>query len=64
MPFELFIALRYLKGNRHTLGGLLTSAIAVGGVMVGVAALIATLAVMTGFREDIRNKILGAQPHL
>jgi lipoprotein-releasing system permease protein len=34
------------------------------GVTVGVAALIATLAVMTGFREDIRAKILGAQPHL
>ncbi len=64
MSFELSIALRYLKGSRQTFGGGVTSAIAVGGVMVGVAALVATLAVMTGFREDIRNKILGAQPHL
>lgn len=62
--FELFLALRYLKGSRRTLGGSLTSVIAVAGVTVGVAALIATLAVMTGFREDIRAKILGAQPHL
>lgn len=46
------------------MGGSLTSVIAVAGVTVGVAALIATLAVMTGFREDIRAKILGAQPHL
>ncbi len=64
MSFELFLALRYLKGNRHTMGGGLTSAIAVAGVAVGVAALVATLAVMTGFREDIRAKILGAQPHV
>ncbi|MBK8574163.1 MAG: ABC transporter permease [Elusimicrobia bacterium] len=61
---ELFLALRYLKGSRRTRGGSLTSVIAVAGVTVGVAALIATLAVMTGFREDIRAKILGAQPHL
>ena len=64
MPFSFFLALRYLRGNRYTLGGTLTSVIAVASVTVGVAALIATLAVMTGFREDIRRKILGAQPHL
>jgi lipoprotein-releasing system permease protein len=64
MRFELFLALRYLKGGRHTLGGAFTSVVAVASVTVGVAALIATLAVMTGFREDIRRKILGAQPHL
>ena len=64
IPYELFIALRYLKGSRRTLGGNLTSVIAIGGVTVGVAALITTLAVMTGFREDIRSKILGTQPHL
>jgi lipoprotein-releasing system permease protein len=62
--YEFFLAVRYLKGSRRTVGGSLTSTIAVAGVTVGVAALIATLAVMTGFREDIRNKILGAQPHL
>lgn len=62
--FEFFIARRYLRGSRRTLGGGLTSVIAVAGVAVGVAALVATLAVMTGFREDIRAKILGAQPHL
>ncbi|HRY30459.1 MAG TPA: ABC transporter permease, partial [Elusimicrobiota bacterium] len=44
--------------------GNLTSVIAISCVAVGVAALVVTLAVMTGFREDIRGKILGAQPHL
>lgn len=64
MRFELFLALRYLRGAKSAAGGALTSWIAVLSVTVGVAALIATLAVMTGFREDIRRKILGAQPHL
>jgi len=64
VKFELYLALRYLKGNRDTLGGTLTSVISVASVTVGVAALIATLAVMTGFREDIRKKILGTQPAL
>lgn len=59
-----YLALRYLKGNRDTLGGTLTSIISVASVTVGVAALIVTLAVMTGFREDIRKKILGTQPAL
>ncbi len=64
MTFETFLALRYLKGARRDLGGSLTSVIAVASVAVGVAALVVTLAVMTGAREDIRAKILGAQPHL
>nr|WP_269457780.1 ABC transporter permease [Candidatus Endomicrobium trichonymphae] len=37
---------------------------AVGGTTLGVAALVVTLAVMSGFQNDIRNKILGIQPHI
>ena len=36
MSFETFLAVRYFKGNRQTLGGGLTSAIAVLGVTVGL----------------------------
>jgi len=32
--------------------------------MIGTAALIATLAVMTGFKEDLREKILGTNSHI
>lgn len=63
-PVELFIALRYLKSGKKGLFSLLTSLIAVGGTMLGTAALIITLAVMSGFQTDIRNKILGIQPHI
>lgn len=64
MSFELAIALRYLKTRRHGLFAFLTTLIAVGGVTLGVAALIVTLAVMSGFRSDIQNKTLGIQPHI
>jgi len=64
MSFELFLARRYLRGDKHTLGGGLTSVIAVSGVVVGVAAMVVALSITTGFQKDIREKILGAQPHL
>ncbi|MBN1823984.1 MAG: ABC transporter permease [Endomicrobiales bacterium] len=64
MPIELFIALRYLKARRKGVFTLLTTVIAVGGTTLGVAALVITLAVMSGFHRDIKEKILGIQPHL
>jgi lipoprotein-releasing system permease protein len=64
LPFELFLALRYLgaRGQRTNLS--LFVWIGVGGVFLGVAALIVVLAVMTGFQDGIRDKIISANPHL
>jgi len=64
MNLEVFMAMRYLKARRRGVFTLLTTFIAVGGITLGVAALIITLAVMTGFQRDIREKILGVQPHI
>jgi lipoprotein-releasing system permease protein len=64
LPVELFIAFRYLKARKKGFLSLLTTFIAVGGTALGVASLIVTLAVMSGFQSDIRNKILGIQPHI
>jgi lipoprotein-releasing system permease protein len=64
MPFELFIALRYLRAKRKGLFAFVTTSIGVAGVTVGVAALITTLSVMNGFQTDIQKKIVGAQAHL
>ncbi|MDR0822255.1 MAG: ABC transporter permease [Endomicrobium sp.] len=61
---ELFIAFRYLKSGKKTFFSLLTNLIAIGGTTLGVMALIITLAVMSGFQTDIRNKILGIQPQI
>ncbi len=64
MPFELAIALRYLKTRKHGFFALVTTLIAIGGVTLGVASLIITLSVMNGFRTDIQDKTLGIQPHI
>ena len=64
LPYELFIAFRYLKAKKRHKAISLNTFISIGGVSLGVAALIATLAVMTGFTEDLRNKILGANAHV
>src|SRR5260370_4684638 len=64
LALELFVALRYLgaRGQRTNLS--LFVWIGVGGVFLGVAALSVVLAVMTGFQDGIRDKIISANPHL
>ena len=63
-PYELWIALRYLKARRRELFISLITWISVAGVALGVTALIVVLSVMTGFEEDLRDKILGANAHV
>ena len=60
---ERKIALRYMKGRRSRALSLNT-VISIGGVAVGVMALIVVLGVMNGLRNDLRERILVANPHL
>ncbi|MEP6780170.1 MAG: FtsX-like permease family protein [Gemmatimonadaceae bacterium] len=55
---ELSIALRYLRSRRGSKSFSLISIIAIGGVLIGVAALIVVMGVMTGLQIDLTNKIL------
>ena len=64
MPFELFVALRYLRSKRKGIFTTITTWIGIAGVTIGVAALIVILSVMNGFQADIRKKIVGAQAHI
>lgn len=64
MKFESFIAKRYLLSQSKGVFSLITTIIGVLGVCVGVAALITTLAVMSGFQNDIKKKVIGAQAHI
>ncbi len=64
MSYELFIGLRYLKAKRKQTFVSLITLISIAGVMVGVTALIVVLAVMNGFKEDLREKILGVTSHV
>jgi lipoprotein-releasing system permease protein len=64
LPFELFLGLRYLRSRGQGTNLSLFVWIGVGGVFLGVAALIVVLAVMTGFQDGIRDRIISANPHL
>lgn len=57
VPFELYTAMRYLLVRRSSLAS-------IGGVAVGVMALVIALALMTGMQQDIRDKLIGAQAHV
>ncbi len=64
MPFELFIALRYLLARRRQAFISLISLISMIGVAVGVMALVVALALMTGLQGELRNRILGSAAHV
>ena len=64
MPFELFIGLRYLKAKRKSTFISIITFISTAGVSLGVMALIVVLAVMTGFENDLQEKILGTNAHI
>ena len=61
---ELQIAWRYLRGRRGSKLLSLISIIAIGGVLVGVSALIVIIGVMNGLQHDLREKILVGSPDI
>src|ERR1041384_5858584 len=64
MPYELFIALRYLRAKRKQVMISVITFIAVAAVAMGVASLIIVLAMMIGFRREFQAKILSGTAHL
>ncbi|MBF0528005.1 MAG: lipoprotein-releasing ABC transporter permease subunit [Deltaproteobacteria bacterium] len=64
MAVEAFIGWRYLKAKRKQTFISLITFMSMAGVALGVTALIVVLAVMTGFQEDLKNKILGVNSHI
>ena len=59
---EFSIAWRYLRSRRRSKFLSLISVIAMGGVLVGVSALIVIMGVMNGLQIDLRDKILVGSP--
>lgn len=64
VPYEIFIGLRYLRAKRRHRTISLNTFVSVAGITLGVAALIGTLGIMTGFKEDLQAKILGTTAHI
>ena len=62
--WEIMVALRYLRARRKEMFVSLIALIAGGGVAIGVMVLCIVMAVMTGFEEDLRDRILGFNPQI
>ncbi len=64
LPFELYIAIRYLLARRRQAFVSLISAVSMAGVAVGVMALIVAQALMTGMQQELRDTLIGANAHV
>ncbi|HKR11813.1 MAG TPA: ABC transporter permease [Pyrinomonadaceae bacterium] len=64
MPYEVFLAFRYLRSRHKRRLARVTAVAAILGIMMGVAALIVTFALANGFRDEMREKILQGTAHL
>jgi lipoprotein-releasing system permease protein len=64
MRFELFVAKRYLTAKRKQAFISVITLISILGITIGVMALVIAIALITGFQEDVQDKILGATSHI
>ena len=64
LSYEIFVGLRYLRAKRRNRTISLNTMVSIAGITLGVAALIGTVGIMTGFKEDIQAKILGTTAHI
>lgn len=64
MNYEFFVSIRHLSARKSQKFISLNSWISMAGVGLGVMALIVVIAVMSGFSNDLRDKILGTNSHV
>ena len=64
MNLPLWIAARYLRTRRLGSFATVLAGISVGGVALGVTALLTVLAVMNGFENEIQSRIAGTDAHV
>ena len=64
MSYEFFIALRYLRAKRRQTAISVITTVAIAGITLGVAALIIAQALITGFRDEVQDKLLQGTAHL
>ena len=64
MRFEYLIGIRYLRARRRERFVSLIAVISLTGVTLGTLALTVALAVMSGFQEDLRSRLLAFTPEV
>ncbi len=62
-PLSLFIGLRYVRARQHTFFVSFITWVSLGGVALGVAALIVVLSVMNGLKGELRDRLLALSAH-
>ena len=63
-PFPALLAFRYLRSTRRDAFASFLSAVAAGGLALGVFALIISLAMISGFQSALRSELLGRTPQI
>ncbi len=64
LPASLMIGLRYARAKRSNKFGAFIAFFSMGGILLGVMALITVLSVMNGFEQGLKHQILGTVPHV
>lgn len=64
MSWQLFVSLRYLAAKRREKFISIISLISILGIALGVAALIIVISVMSGFDENLQDRIVGTYSHI
>src|ERR1700728_4875128 len=64
MRFELFVAVRYLRAKRRQAVVGVITVISIAGVAAGVASLIIALAITSGMRLDLQDRLLSSTAHV
>ena len=64
LPFEFFIAKRYLWGKKKTSFISTILFISITGVFLGTLVLIVTLSIMNGFEKEVKTRIVGSFAHI
>ncbi len=64
MNYEFFIASRYMHSKENSRFLSVVTVISIGGIALGVTALIIVLSIMNGFESGIREKIIGTTSHI
>jgi lipoprotein-releasing system permease protein len=64
MNYEWFVAQRYLTAKRKQAFISVITSISILGIAIGVMALVIAIALITGFQNDVQDKILGSTAHV
>lgn len=64
MYYEWFVARRYLTARRKQAFISVITSISILGITIGVMALVIAIALITGFQQDVQDKILGSTAHI